>query len=79
MNVDAVQPVSAAWPGLGAVILGAGIAGLTAALMLCQPANRVTLLERAAQPAEVGAGIMLQPNGLAVLDVPSGHRTQCSV
>jgi phytoene dehydrogenase-like protein len=48
MNVDAVQPVSAAWPGLGAVILGAGIAGLTAALMLCQPANRVTLLERAA-------------------------------
>jgi 2-polyprenyl-6-methoxyphenol hydroxylase-like FAD-dependent oxidoreductase len=68
MDVDAMKPVSATRPGLEVVIVGAGIAGLTAALMLCRLANRVTLVERTAQPAEVGAGIMLQPNGLAVLD-----------
>jgi 2-polyprenyl-6-methoxyphenol hydroxylase-like FAD-dependent oxidoreductase len=68
MNVDAVQPASGAKPEFDVVIVGAGIAGLTAALTLCKLATRVTLLEQTAQPAEVGAGIMLQPNGLAVLD-----------
>jgi glycine/D-amino acid oxidase-like deaminating enzyme len=42
------QPASATKPGLDVVIVGAGIAGLTAALTLSKLANRVTLLERAA-------------------------------
>jgi 2-polyprenyl-6-methoxyphenol hydroxylase-like FAD-dependent oxidoreductase len=50
------------------VVVGAGIGGLTAALLLAGLSDELILLERRAEPAEVGAGIMLQPNGLAVLD-----------
>jgi 2-polyprenyl-6-methoxyphenol hydroxylase-like FAD-dependent oxidoreductase len=39
---------------------------MTAALLLGSAGASVTLLERVAQPAAVGAGILLQPNGLAV-------------
>jgi salicylate hydroxylase len=49
------------------VVVGGGIGGLTAALLLARAGARVTLFE--AQPAArtVGAGMLLQPNGLAVL------------
>jgi 2-polyprenyl-6-methoxyphenol hydroxylase-like FAD-dependent oxidoreductase len=40
---------------------------MTAALLLGSAGASVTLLERVAEPAAVGAGILLQPNGLAVL------------
>lgn len=51
-----------------AVIIGAGIAGLAAATALRNRSWRVTVLERDAAPAEVGAGITLWPNALRALD-----------
>jgi salicylate hydroxylase len=51
-----------------AVVVGAGIGGLTASLVLSRIAARVTLVERAQRPSEVGAALALQPNGMAVLD-----------
>ncbi|MET0863415.1 MAG: NAD(P)/FAD-dependent oxidoreductase [Nakamurella sp.] len=53
---------------LTVIIAGGGIGGLAAALLLSRAgAAGVTLVERVADPAEVGAGLLLQPNGLAVL------------
>lgn len=49
-------------------VVGAGIGGLTAALMLSRVTDRVILVERHPEPAEVGAGLALQHNGLAVLE-----------
>jgi 2-polyprenyl-6-methoxyphenol hydroxylase-like FAD-dependent oxidoreductase len=49
------------------VVAGAGIGGAAVALLLVRRGMRVTLLERVAEPGAVGAGILLQPNGLAVL------------
>lgn len=51
-----------------AVIVGAGIAGLTCALALARRSWRVTVLERAAELGEVGAGISLWPRAMAILD-----------
>jgi 2-polyprenyl-6-methoxyphenol hydroxylase-like FAD-dependent oxidoreductase len=51
-----------------AVVVGGGIGGLTASLVLSRVAARVTLVERAERPSEVGAALALQPNGMAVLD-----------
>jgi 2-polyprenyl-6-methoxyphenol hydroxylase-like FAD-dependent oxidoreductase len=50
-----------------AVVAGAGIGGAAAALLLANAGWRVSLFERVAEPRAVGAGILLQPNGLAVL------------
>lgn len=50
------------------VVVGAGIGGMAAALLVARTGASVTLLERVAEPAAVGAGLLLQPNGLAVLD-----------
>ncbi|HEX6759298.1 MAG TPA: NAD(P)/FAD-dependent oxidoreductase [Propionibacteriaceae bacterium] len=50
------------------VVVGAGIGGLTASLLLSRVAARVTLVERAERPSEVGAALALQPNGIAVLE-----------
>ena len=50
------------------MVVGAGIGGLAASLALSQVARRVTLVERAERPSEVGAALALQPNGMAVLD-----------
>ncbi|MFD8009451.1 FAD-dependent monooxygenase [Streptomyces sp. NPDC058955] len=52
-----------------AVVLGAGIGGLTAAVALHRRGWTVTVLERAADLAPVGAGIGLAPNALRALDV----------
>jgi 2-polyprenyl-6-methoxyphenol hydroxylase-like FAD-dependent oxidoreductase len=51
-----------------AVVVGAGIGGLAASLVLSRIPTRVTLVERAQRPSEVGAALALQPNGMAVLD-----------
>jgi 2-polyprenyl-6-methoxyphenol hydroxylase-like FAD-dependent oxidoreductase len=49
------------------LVVGAGIGGLAASLVLSRVFGRVTLVERAQRPSEVGAALALQPNGLAVL------------
>ena len=55
------------WIVDNAVVVGAGIGGLTASLLLSRVAARVTLVERAERPYEVGAALALQPNGMADL------------
>jgi len=54
--------------GKSAVIVGAGISGLSVAISLAQLGARVVVLERAAELAEVGAGLQITPNGIAVID-----------
>ncbi|MER6445021.1 FAD-dependent monooxygenase [Streptomyces venezuelae] len=51
-----------------AVVAGAGIGGLAAALALHRHGWRVTVCERAAGPTAVGAGIVLAPNALRAFD-----------
>ncbi|MFI9573111.1 FAD-dependent monooxygenase [Microbispora rosea] len=52
-----------------AVVVGAGIGGLTAALALAHKGWEVTVLERAASIEAVGAGLAVAPNALRALDV----------
>lgn len=49
-------------------IVGAGPAGLAAALFLHRSGHRVTILERFETARPLGSGLMLQPTGLAVLE-----------
>ena len=49
-------------------IIGCGIGGLAAATLLARAGHDVTLLERFAAPRPLGAGLLLQPSGLAALD-----------
>ena len=49
-------------------IAGAGIGGLSAALLLARGGRPVRVLEQAAALAETGAGIQLGPNAMKVLD-----------
>ena len=51
-----------------ALVAGAGIGGLTAAVCLQHRGWRVRILERAAELREVGAGIQLSPNAMRVID-----------
>lgn len=48
-------------------IVGAGTAGLASAILLARQGWSVTLYERVADLQPVGAGILLQPSGLAAL------------
>jgi len=50
-----------------ALVIGAGIGGLTAAIALAQRGVAVTVLEQTDAIREVGAGLQISPNGLAVL------------
>lgn len=50
-------------------ICGAGVAGLAAAAFLSRDGHRVTLLERFDAPRPLGAGLLLQPTGLACLSL----------
>ncbi|MEZ4403719.1 MAG: NAD(P)/FAD-dependent oxidoreductase [Kofleriaceae bacterium] len=52
---------------LDVAVVGVGTAGAAAALLLARAGHRVTVYERVAAPAAVGAGISLQPTGQAVL------------
>ncbi|MEU7499936.1 FAD-dependent oxidoreductase [Streptomyces griseofuscus] len=61
-----------AWlPGTGrsAVVVGGGIGGLAAALGLHRTGWQVTVLERAPEPRETGAGISLLTNAQRALDL----------
>ena len=49
-------------------IVGAGTAGLAAAALLARAGHAVEVLERAPDPGPVGAGLLLQPTGMAVLE-----------
>ncbi len=49
-------------------VIGAGIGGLAVAQALARRGADVTVLEQAAEIAEVGAGLQISPNGAAVLD-----------
>ncbi|MGE3246371.1 MAG: FAD-dependent oxidoreductase [Beijerinckiaceae bacterium] len=49
------------------LIAGAGIGGLTAALALSKEGHRVTLIERAPELGEAGAGLQLSPNATSAL------------
>jgi 2-polyprenyl-6-methoxyphenol hydroxylase-like FAD-dependent oxidoreductase len=51
-----------------AVVAGAGIGGVTAALALTQAGWDVEVLERAPELGEVGAGLSIAPNALRALD-----------
>ncbi|MDR3373528.1 MAG: FAD-dependent monooxygenase [Ancalomicrobiaceae bacterium] len=60
------------------IIVGAGIAGLTAALTLDRIGVGVTLLEQASALSEVGAGLQLSPNASRILieqDIGQSFRT----
>ena len=50
-----------------AVVVGAGIAGLTAATSLARSGWRVTVLERAPELSEVGAGFAMSRNAVAAV------------
>jgi 2-polyprenyl-6-methoxyphenol hydroxylase-like FAD-dependent oxidoreductase len=49
-------------------IVGAGTAGLAAATLLARAGHEVEVLERSPNPGPVGAGLLLQPTGIAVLE-----------
>jgi len=49
-------------------VIGAGVAGLACATMLARYGFRTTLYERFETPRPVGAGLMMQPPGLAALE-----------
>ncbi|MDX3588898.1 FAD-dependent monooxygenase [Streptomyces europaeiscabiei] len=55
-------------PKRHAVVAGAGIGGLTAAVALHRRGWHVTVCERAPEPPATGAGIGLAPNALRALD-----------
>lgn len=49
-------------------VIGCGVAGMTAAIALKRLGHDVEILERFAAPQPLGAGLLLQPTGLAGLD-----------
>jgi 2-polyprenyl-6-methoxyphenol hydroxylase-like FAD-dependent oxidoreductase len=53
---------------LRVAVIGCGTAGAAAALLLSRAGHDVTVFERVPEPGPVGAGIMMQPSGLLVLE-----------
>jgi 2-polyprenyl-6-methoxyphenol hydroxylase-like FAD-dependent oxidoreductase len=53
---------------LRVAVVGCGTAGAAAALFLSRAGHDVVVFERVADPLPVGAGIMMQPSGLLVLE-----------
>jgi 2-polyprenyl-6-methoxyphenol hydroxylase-like FAD-dependent oxidoreductase len=53
---------------LRVAVVGAGTAGAATALFLSRAGHDVVVFERVPEPGPVGAGIMMQPSGLLVLE-----------
>lgn len=49
-------------------IAGAGVGGLAAAVALARDGHSISVIERAREFSQVGAGIQISPNGMAVLN-----------
>ncbi len=49
-------------------VVGAGTGGLATAALLARAGHTVEIFERARDPGPVGAGLLLQPTGMAVLE-----------
>jgi len=54
---------------LGVGIVGAGTAGLAAAIALARDGHRVTVFEKHPGMAPLGAGVLIQPQGITALDM----------
>lgn len=52
---------------LDVAVAGAGFAGLSAAALLARSGHRVTIFEKFETPQSIGAGILVQPSGLAAM------------
>ncbi|KAL6249700.1 hypothetical protein RBB50_003555 [Rhinocladiella similis] len=61
------DPHTARLQHLRVIIIGAGIGGLLAAIVLGQDGHDVTVLEQAAEFGEVGAGLRIPPNSFKLL------------
>ena len=55
-------------PAHAIAIVGCGVAGQAAALFLHRAGHRVEIFERFEAPRPIGAGLLIQPTGLAVLE-----------
>ncbi|MFM6958127.1 MAG: FAD-dependent oxidoreductase, partial [Acinetobacter sp.] len=49
-------------------IIGSGTAGLATAILLAREGHQVTIFEQVEELSPVGAGLLLQPAGLAVFE-----------
>jgi salicylate hydroxylase len=65
--------------GVDITVLGGGIAGLASAIALAQRGAVVTVLEQATELGEVGAGLQIGPNGVAVLEALGLHEAAAAV
>ena len=54
-------------------VIGCGVGGQAVASLLADAGHRVTVMERFAEARPIGAGLLLQPTGLAVLDRLDGR------
>jgi 2-polyprenyl-6-methoxyphenol hydroxylase-like FAD-dependent oxidoreductase len=52
---------------LDIAVVGCGVAGQAASILLADAGHQVAIFERFAEPRPIGAGLLLQPTGLAVL------------
>jgi 2-polyprenyl-6-methoxyphenol hydroxylase-like FAD-dependent oxidoreductase len=64
-----LRHLSAMGQPLTIAIAGAGVGGLACAILLARAGHRVELFERFEASRPVGSGLMIQPTGLAALEV----------
>src|SRR5688572_15018424 len=58
---------------MSVAVVGAGFAGLAAASLLARSGHRVCVYDKFEKPESVGAGILVQPSGLAAMRVLGIH------